>query len=46
MFRLFLMSAVIMVDLYWAQRSTTKRPELFYAAAAIMLFAALVMARG
>lgn len=43
---LFLMSAVIMVDLYWAQRSSTKRPGLFYAAAAVMLYAALMLASG
>lgn len=43
---LFLMCAVIMVDLYWANRSSTKRPELFYAAAAVMLFAALLVVRG
>jgi hypothetical protein len=45
-FTLFLMSAVVMVDLYWAQRSATKRPEVFYAAAAVMFFACLLAVRG
>jgi hypothetical protein len=43
---LFLMCAVIMVNLYWANRSITNRPDLFYAAAAVMLFAALLVVRG
>lgn len=43
---LFLLSAVIMVDLYWAQRRETKNYGAFYAAAAIMLFAALMAVRG
>lgn len=38
---LFCICAVLMVDLYLAERSETKRPEVFYGAAAIMLFFAL-----
>lgn len=39
---LFFISAVFVIDLYLAQRPKTKRPEAFYAVAALMLFAALM----
>lgn len=42
---LFLMSAVVMINLYLADRSTAKRPELFYIMAGLMLFGALLAAR-
>jgi hypothetical protein len=40
------MSAVIMVNVFLAERSDTKRPGVFYAAAALMLFGALMLVRG
>jgi hypothetical protein len=40
---LFLICAVLMVDLYLAERSATKRPEIFYGVAALMLFMALLL---
>jgi hypothetical protein len=43
---LFLMAFVIMIDLYFAQRSSTKRPEIFYLVAALMLFGAFLVTGG
>jgi hypothetical protein len=43
---LFFMSVVIMIDLYLAERSKSKRPEVFYLIAALMLFGALLAAGG
>jgi hypothetical protein len=43
---LFLMAFVIMIDLYLAGRSATKRPEVFYLVGALMLFGALLLAAG
>lgn len=40
---LFLMSMVVVVNFYLAQRSKS-RPEAFYAGAGLMLFAALLLA--
>jgi hypothetical protein len=40
---LFLMSAVVIINVYLGQRSQG-RPEAFYAVAALMLFAALLAA--
>ena len=40
---LFLMSMVVVVNFYLAQRSSN-RPEIFYAGAGLMLFAALLLA--
>lgn len=42
---LFLMSVVVMINVYLAQRSSINRPGLFYAAATLMLFGALLAAR-
>jgi hypothetical protein len=42
---LFFMACVIMVDLYLANRSDVKRPEIFYAVAAVLLFGALLLAK-
>ncbi len=38
----FLLSVVIVIDLYLAEHSID-RPEIFYGAAAVILFAALAM---
>lgn len=43
---LLLMALVIMIDLYLAQRSSTKRPEIFYLAGGFLLFGALLVASG
>jgi hypothetical protein len=38
------MAAVVIIDLYLAEHSNIKRPEVFYAVAILMLAAALVVA--
>jgi len=43
---LLLMSLVIMIDLYFAERSATKRPEIFYLVGGFLLFGALLVASG
>jgi hypothetical protein len=43
---LFLLSAVIVIELYFAEHSRIKRPEIFYGLAALMLFAALMIVSG
>jgi len=43
---LFLLAVVIMIELYFGQRSTIKRPEIFYGLAALMLFAAFLIVGG
>lgn len=43
---LFLMATVIMIDIYLANRDSVKRPEIYYGVAALMLFAALLLAGG
>jgi hypothetical protein len=43
---LFLMSMTVVINIYLAQRSQSKRPEVFYGAAGLMLFAALLVASG
>ena len=39
---LLTLSIVIVIELYLAQRPTTSRPEIFYAMAALTLFAAFL----
>lgn len=39
---LLLLSIVIVIELYLAQRPATSRPEVFYAMAALALFGALL----
>ena len=43
---LFFMSAVIMIDLYLAEHSKTKKPEVFYGVAALLLFGAFLVISG
>lgn len=40
---LFFMAAVIMIDIYLAEHSRVKRPEIFYGVAALMLFGAFLV---
>jgi hypothetical protein len=40
------MAFVIMIDLYLAERSSTKRPEIFYLVGGFLLFGALLVASG
>jgi len=39
---LLLLSIVIVIEFYLAQRPTTSRPEIFYAMAALTLFGAFL----
>lgn len=43
---LFFLSVVVVIELYYAEHSSIRRPEIFYGLAALMLFAALMLAGG